>query len=380
MTRGLSSKVRAVLSLVSALLLALTAVHAQQNILEKKVKVNFQGVRLSAALQEIEKQARVHFIYSSNIVEPGRKLSYSAENATLSEVFTHLGQEMNLEFKAQNLYIIIKRRAVIPSPPTLTLQTPTENSILKEDVTSPQQMHRTRAVSENTSIDLSAQIHQLYLRKLDSLNLRKAMLEISRQPATDHTTKFYAAAGLYLNDFSGGVELQAGVRSFYAVFNAGLSEGKYLRMGFGAGTNIHLAGKLRVNPVYTFSTIKEISSQGISSINEDGYTVSAQQHQLKLMLEYPFAKNFYARLGPSLNVMNLNFKQQADPAVYYTGRSQPRSYSYPMPQNSPGAGFFTATALQRSNTASPEVRYEAMKSWIGFEAGIYYNLNFSRSR
>jgi hypothetical protein len=376
MTRDLSSKVRVVLSLLLVLTLAVT--NAQQNILEKKVSINFQDVRFSEVLQEIEKQAHVHFIYSSNIVEPEKKITYSG-HTTLAEVFTRLGHEMHLEFKTQNQYVIVKKGTGIPSPPTLTIPAPTIETIVKENVSQPEQIRHARTVTENTSIDLSTQIHRKYLRKLDSLNLQNARLKLSTQlQQVDRTTKFYAAAGLYVNDFSGGLELHAGIRPLYGVFNSGLSEGKYLRMGFGLGTNIHVAGKVRVSPIYIFSTIKEVSSAGISSINEHGYIVNVQQHQLKLMFEYPFAKNFYAKLGPSFNVMNLNFKQQPDPTVYYT-RSQSRTYSYPGPQNSPGSGFYS-TNVQHSNVASPEVRYDAIKSWIGFEAGIYYSLNFSKNR
>src|SRR3954466_15923454 len=104
MTRGLLSKVKVVLSVLPVLFLAASAAYAQQHILERKVTVDFVNVRFSDALQQIEKQANVHFIYSSNVVEPGRKINYSTKNTPLEKIFVHFGDEMNLEFRTQNLY------------------------------------------------------------------------------------------------------------------------------------------------------------------------------------------------------------------------------------------------------------------------------------
>ncbi len=376
MTRGLSSKVRVVLSLLAALL-PLTFACAQQNILDRKVSVHFLDVRFSEALLQIEKQANIHFIYSSNVIEPGRKVTYTGTNTSLANVFNHLGREMNLEFKTQNLYVIIKKGALIPAPPTLTISAPMIESIAKEDVVRTEPLAPTRTFAKNNSVDLSARIHREYLRKLDSLNLGNTLLSVNARAPKPHT-KFYAAAGLYLSDFSGGVELQAGIKSIYGVLNAGLSEGKYLRMGFGVGTNIHLVGKFSVSPVYTFASLKQITRAGITTISEDGYAVSAQQHQLKLMLQYPVARNFSVKAGPSFNLMNLKFREQPDQHAKYTSRGQSRSYGGP--QSSPDNDFSFVTNTQFNNTPSPTIGYDAIKSWVGFEAGIYYSLNFSKVR
>ncbi len=373
MARGLSLKVKVVLSLLPALVLMGVGALAQQDVLEKKVTVDFLNVRFSDALRELEKQSHVHFIYSSNIVEPGRRISYTGTNTPLGEVFTRLGSEMNLEFKTQNLYVIIKKGAIIPSPPTLTIPVaPAVTEVSKTEHVRPSQM-----TTGTTSVDLSARIHREYLRKLDSLNLRNTMLQVNNNMGRKSARgNFFAAAGFYVNDFSGGIELQAGIRSIYGVFNSGLAEGKYLRTGFGVGTNIHLFRKLSVSPVYTFASLKQITSSGIATISEGGYKINAQQHQLKLMFQYPFAKNFYAKAGPTFNLMTLDFTEQPEITSNFTGRGTPRSYSGPAQGNNVSFG---GTPI-RTSVSDPDDRFKTITSWVGFEAGIFYSLNFSKNR
>jgi hypothetical protein len=378
MIRALSSKARVVLNAtLAAFVFSLAAPDVfAQNILEKKIVLNFQGIAFSDALQEIEHDAGVHFIYSSNVVEPGRKISYTA-SVSLKTLFEHLGKEMNLEFKAQSNYIIVRRAALIPSPPTLALRSKKMEPALAEQasVVGNVQPH----VDNNQgslSYDLAARIHREYLFRKDSLRLKKTMLEISQGTKSGRAkSKFYAAGGLFLNDFSGGVEIQAGMRSLYGVFNTSFAEGDYLRIGVGAGTNFHLFKKFSVSPVYTFASLKQIGPNGITPIVDDGYRVNAQHHQLKLMVEYPITKNFTVKAGPAFNYIKLNMTREPE-ILLYNNRGPARANAGS--QNGPGSAVFTGR--QQTTRPASAGNYEVMKSWIGFEAGLYYSLNFSKVR
>jgi hypothetical protein len=380
MIRALSLKARVVLNAaLAAFVFSLAAPDVSaQNILERKIAVNFNDIAFADALQEIEHDAGVHFIYSSNVVEPGRKISYTA-SVSLKTLFEHLGKEMNLEFKAQSNYVIVRRAAFIPSPPTLTFSPKKIEPIAGEQAAAGETVQVQARHNSNEgalSYDLAARIHREYLFRKDSMRLKKTMLEISQGTKSGRAkSKFYAAGGVFLNDFSGGVEIQAGMRSLYGVFNTSFAEGDYLRIGVGAGTNFRLFKKFSVSPVYTFASLKQIGPNGITPIVDDGYRVNAQHHQLKLMVEYPITKNFTLKAGPAFNYMKLNMTREPE-ILLYNNRGPARANAGS--QNGPGSAVFTGG--QQTTRPASAGNYEVMKSWIGFEAGLYYSLNFSKVR
>ena len=381
MTRRLSSKARAAHSLFFAAALLVPVLVQAQNILQKKMVVKFGGMKLAEALQQIEEQTNVHFIYSSNVVEPVKKVTNMQGKQSLGDILDTFSRDFNLEFKTVNEYVIIKKAVMIPAPPTLTLtvqktETPQESQPALEE---PAQLIRARNYSEVNQaqqFDLSDRLHRNYLFKLDSAHLRNTLLSI-KPSSRPRASRFFASAGLFVNDFSGGVEIQAGIKTLYGVFNTGFADDGFVRLGYGLGSNISLGNKFSVSPIYTFASFKQITSGGLTTISEDGYFIKAQHHQIKLMVQYAFARNFVAKLGPTFNFMNLNFTEQQQQFISSAGRVQGR---YQGQTDHQGNIFFFDPKVQYTNFTSPNSSYDAYKSWVGFEAGIYYSINFSKGR
>lgn len=381
MTRGLSSKARAARSLFFAAALLAPVFLQAQNILQKKITAKFGGMKLSEALQQIEEQTNVHFIYSSNVVDPSKKVTSTQGRQSLGEILDTFSRDFNLEFKTVNEYVIIKKAAAIPAPPTLTLtvqktETTQESEPASEE---PAQFIRARHYTESNytqRFDLSNHLYRNNLFKLDSARLRNTLLTI-KPSSRVKASRFFASAGLFVNDFSGGVEIQAGLRRLYGVFNTSFADDGYVRLGYGLGSNIPLGNRFSVSPVYTFASFKQISSGGLTTISEDGYFIKAQHHQIKLMVQYSFARNFVAKLGPTFNFMSLNFTEQQQQFISAAGRVQGRYQAQP---NHQGNIFFLDPKAQYTNFTSPNSSYDAYKSWVGFEAGIYYSINFSKGR
>jgi len=90
-----------------------------QSLLSQKISINANGSEVKKVLNQLEKQADVRFVFSSKLIQSGRKVSVSAQNKPLYEVLDNILTPLGLQYEISGKIIILKRNDNLPeiSPP-----------------------------------------------------------------------------------------------------------------------------------------------------------------------------------------------------------------------------------------------------------------------
>lgn len=85
-----------------------------QNVLEKSISINVEGLRFKRVLSLIEDQADVQFVYSSSAIDTWQKVNLKASNKKLDLVLKELLQPVSMDFSVMENRILLK--SVAPAP------------------------------------------------------------------------------------------------------------------------------------------------------------------------------------------------------------------------------------------------------------------------
>lgn len=106
------------------LLLALTVIHVSfavnseaQEILSRRVSFQVQNQNVETVLKMIEQQAHVQLLFSREIIQSKRKISYQATNEKLSLVLNQVLSPLNLGYEVVGQQIVIKRNTTTGTKP-----------------------------------------------------------------------------------------------------------------------------------------------------------------------------------------------------------------------------------------------------------------------
>src|SRR5687767_11645800 len=75
---------------------------------QKKISIRGQDLSFESVLDQLSEQTKLYFIYSSNSVELNRSLSLNLDQRPLYEVLDQLGEIMNLTFRREGNYVVVK--------------------------------------------------------------------------------------------------------------------------------------------------------------------------------------------------------------------------------------------------------------------------------
>lgn len=89
--------------------MALGAPTKAQQILNREVSIKLNNVTLKVALQEIEKQTGVHFVYSNNAIHPDKSVNLQANHEALSLVLPKLLFPNQIRYEVVEEQIILKK-------------------------------------------------------------------------------------------------------------------------------------------------------------------------------------------------------------------------------------------------------------------------------
>jgi TonB-linked SusC/RagA family outer membrane protein len=84
--------------------------HAQE-LLNKEISINIDQSEVKAILSQIEKKANVRFVYSTNSIQPGKKVSLAVRNSKLSEVLDKLLIPMQVGYEIEGNRILLQKRS-----------------------------------------------------------------------------------------------------------------------------------------------------------------------------------------------------------------------------------------------------------------------------
>lgn len=95
-----------------------------QEMLNQRVTISVENERIESVISRLEKSANVRFLYSREIIQSKRKVSFTAENQPLSSVLEGILQPLKLKYEVSGDKIILKRQLntseawpqVLPTP------------------------------------------------------------------------------------------------------------------------------------------------------------------------------------------------------------------------------------------------------------------------
>ncbi|RIV19428.1 SusC/RagA family TonB-linked outer membrane protein [Fibrisoma montanum] len=100
------------------LLFALTLVNISlafdgnsQELLNRRVTLNAQNQDVELVIKRLEELSRVQFLFSREVIQSKRKISYQAKNEQLHQVLDHILTPLNLSYEVVGQQIVIKRNA-----------------------------------------------------------------------------------------------------------------------------------------------------------------------------------------------------------------------------------------------------------------------------
>src|SRR5690606_26914285 len=98
--------------LLAALFCSVSLAHSLrgQEILAKEISIHMESVEISKILNQLEKQAKVKFIYSSQSIQLKHKASVTAENKPLFSVLDELFSPIYVQYEVVGSRIILRRK------------------------------------------------------------------------------------------------------------------------------------------------------------------------------------------------------------------------------------------------------------------------------
>ena len=113
MTARSELKVKVALGISRVILfLVLTfPLHAQtpDDLLQRNVTIIGSNIHFEDVLEQLTLQTKMHFIYSSSIVNLDKPVTLIARQQSLNSVLDELSSQMNVSFKRQGDYFVVKR-------------------------------------------------------------------------------------------------------------------------------------------------------------------------------------------------------------------------------------------------------------------------------
>ena len=100
-----------------------------QELLNRRVSFSVQNQDAEVLIKRLEKLANVQFLFSREIVQSKRKITYQANNEALFEVLDHVLTPLSLTYEVVGQQILIKRT---PPKSQFSRQTPLEEASASE--------------------------------------------------------------------------------------------------------------------------------------------------------------------------------------------------------------------------------------------------------
>jgi hypothetical protein len=342
------------------------------DLLQRNVTIIGSNIHFEDVLEQLTLQTKMHFIYSSSIVNLDKTVTLIARQQSLNSVLNELSSQMNVSFKRQGDYFVVKRNITKSSfaivQPKLANSEEVEDdeaAIGESDLQASRFDPYSFTSYEN---DRDAEITKDLLNFSDRLKLKYYPLSPKVSINSPRQKNWFASAGLFINDYGAGVELQGGIQLLHAVVNASaLGDGVY-RFGYGLGTGILLKPGVTANLAYTFASLnrEEIDTW------HNQYLTTSHHHHIRFMANVSLSSHFSIRFGPTFNILRTSYKYVREPSSSTTAI---RYRQAPTQQYlSPTQGY-SGTIHYQAPVAPMD--YETANSWVGFELGVAYRVNFS---
>jgi hypothetical protein len=338
-------------------------------LLQRNVTIIGTNMHFEDVLEQLTLQTKMRFIYSSSMLSLDKPVTLMARQQSLKNVLNELTSQMNVTFKRQGEYLVVKRGPAvakstfaIAQPKLANSEDPDENEQIVEDKETPTPSYSFASYQNSRDADVTKDLFNFG----DKIELKYQPLALAKNINGPRQKNWFGSAGLFLNDYGAGVELQGGIPLLHAVINVSALGGGLYRFGYGLGTALPLKPGITANLAYTFASL---TSEKMDSRQLDA---TAQHHQIRLAANISLSSHFSVRMGPTFNVLRTSYQVTSDPI---TSSATLRYRTTPaQPYLSPSQGY--NYVIQYQAPVSP-TDFETMRSWVGFELGVAYRVNFS---
>lgn len=353
---------------------------------EKKITLQQGVMRFDDLINKLSDITGLNFIYSSNKIETGKKVSASFRNHSLDEIFVTLGRQMNLTFKRRDSYVIILRNAT--PKVAVSRPRPVEPPSAPDKVEPrPDNNERHIVAFASPSLKLTEDPGELLSREyfkerlhhyFDTALLAKVpMRELRKINVNNSHRGWFFSMGMAVNNYSAGPEMQLGVRSLYATMGR-----RFLKKGtmtaYGLGSSFLLSHNFSLNPSYTYGILREDNR---TMLNQKGVTFGSRmkvgEHQLKLMLQYAVDEKISLRVGPTFSHLVMRRLDYFAQSMEYTTIASPAQAGQTTTRFD---YYYQAQPSQPSGVRMLAIYTENTYSRIGWEASVALRLNFFQTK
>ncbi len=390
MTTGLYYKVRGVRNCLCLLLLLVYWSGSAQSFASKKISLSLQNATLHEVIDQLSLATGLYFIYSPDKIKSKGLLNISVSDKTIAETLTSVSLQMNLEFKQQGEYVIVKNnefgqliaKADRQIRPELRMrsQSPALTTFFPPLQSAPPRTVRFLQPDSVNRLDKYVKQLQPYF---DSTVLRRVPPSyVQRLNKNNKHRGWFVAAGGVVNDYSKGMEIQSGIRSAYFVYTPTWMSSGQFHGAYGLGSSILLHGDFSLHPVYSFSNMnwKYPTEYAIARMmyGPSQLKVTTRHHQVKLMIRYAITKNVVVQAGPTFNRATTHYRfSEMDRSVFKDWIPSFISAGVPASYGTTGS----TTNYARPNTImeiypSRPTSFESAKSWVGYETSLLIRINF----
>ncbi|AYB32656.1 STN domain-containing protein [Chryseolinea soli] len=362
---------------------------AVDDILTKGISLSYQDKRFHDVVEDLERVTGLHFIYSSDKIEVNGRVTLSAHRHSLDEVLAQLGKQMNLAFKVQGKYVVIKTlppapvisKSIVPATPARVSEPVEDLQYTTSLIANPS--FDTRDFSAATlsypQVKKDLQTLQVYF---DSDLLQKIPPQYIRRIGQRQRLGWFASGGFMMNDYSIGAVFQAGMRSLYFVMGSSWMTDSRYHGSYGLGSSIKIARNFSVNPALTFSPMKETNKHTTNFYGhkvDENVQLKAGHWQMKWMVQYALGRHINLNFGPTINRLHTSFTTKDVSLSRYTQVAgfvgDPQGFS--AYGREPATQPMVTTVIV---VDSHQKQYQTLQYWVGWEASVSYRINFSGRR
>jgi hypothetical protein len=386
MARSLFWTEKVVLSILVVFLLSFHSALSQPS-QYASITYSCSNTRLESVIEFLSRASGYNFIYSRDMVDITKPVSLSVYNKPVGEVLVLIEEQVNVTFRFEDRHIIVKagtkqapfvkpavvaQPAIAPSSGKLSSLPPADSPLLSSVSRG---IPTTVATSHRSLLEsrLDRRIKELQDLLGPSVPRDIPPMYVNRINFNNRNRGFYASVGVFVSDYSTGLEIQAGLPYLYGIIHPRWSPDRGVYGVYGIGNSFKLMRNFSFNTMYMYSgfttseTIYPYSSPTLLAGPEFRLTKTSRHHQVKLAVQYSLSKNVTLRFGPVLNYQTA----VADLYSVSAGASYERTTVYGQPVGQ-------VVTYQNGQLYAQTTR--RTQSWLGWDAAASYRINFSRRK
>lgn len=369
--------VKAVINGIGLLLLSI-AVHAQSGVnLRRPLQIPAEHMRLDSLLNLVTRQSGARFSLNTRKIQPGKEIQLKPGATTIGALLAHMQRSTGVHYVLRGSHVIFldnPPKPVLKKTPTTAPHTQLQKNKINTPVVHQQQSKDTVAIKP-VSVPQQIQVVSRATALTSILSVRRHIppkglatnsiaAKKERSPKRDGPPLFEGRLGLngdetfYVSPTAEvGLPYLFGTVSWNTNFNI-----SGVRYGVGTAFRVFREWKLAF-----IATAGTAHSQVYDSIIID-WSAKQRLYRGALLARKQLAGNWYVQFGPVLNVLRTSYYRDGEPAAPL------------VPTELADIRFHKIKPIYTISDSYSNSSPTSTKIWIGFQAGVYYNIPFFRRR